>query len=532
MKSTKGLGTSLLFTLILSACGGGSSGSDASSNETPDKPINSIPQASDVHVSLIEAESKRVGDTLTASYAYTDTDNDLEGISKFQWVKDGHRIEGATFNSYTLTDGDVPAQIHVEITPIAQTGNTEGNTSISPALFTGGNYYYVDPINGDDSQDGSKQTPWKSLQHLFDDNKIASQQWDALPYSVDASLVPRNEKAQVQGGDVIWLKDGHYGNLMIDGYYNTHTLYLVAAPEQRPEFSQLRIRASSHWSVSGVVVKANLEEEVTGLVLLESHSYRGPISNITVQNSQLLSIEDSSLWDASDWIAYARSGFKVAGTEMTIKNNQLLNVRFGMDISATHSQIENNRVTNFSGDGMRSIGANYSVFQGNTIENCYDVDENHDDGFQNFAVGPDGTVATGVTTGVVIRGNIIRNFTDPENPLRGPLQGIASFDGTIDNWLVEDNQVIVDNWHGISLYGALNTQVRNNIIMDPDGPESVGPGAIRIYPSKTDIPSANVLVECNITPNISIPEGQGQITTRYNTLTNEGLPWDPNCSAE
>jgi len=134
--------------------------------------------------------------------------------------------------------------------------------------------------------------------------------------------------------------------------------------------------------------------------------------------------------------------------------------------------VDRNVVENFSGDGMRGLG-DYTVFSHNTVMNCYDVNANHDDGFQSWSVGADGTVGTGTVTGVVLRGNTIINYTDPNQKLRGAMQGIGMFGGTYVNWVIENNVIIVDHWHGITLLGAKGCRVVNNTVIDLN---SVKPG--------------------------------------------------------
>ena len=69
-------------------------------------------------------------------------------------------------------------------------------------------------------------------------------------------------------------------------------------------------------------------------------------------------------------------------------------------------------------------------------------------------MGPGG-VGTGEVRDVVLRGNVIINNLNPDHPLHATLQGIGCFDGLFVNWVVENNVVITDHWHGISLYGAI-----------------------------------------------------------------------------
>ena len=61
-----------------------------------------------------------------------------------------------------------------------------------------------------------------------------------------------------------------------------------------------------------------------------------------------------------------------------------------------------------AGNGLRGLG-NHCTFQYNTVKNCYDVNRNHDDGFQSWSVGPNG-IGTGEVVRMVLRGNTIINY--------------------------------------------------------------------------------------------------------------------------
>ena len=105
------------------------------------------------------------------------------------------------------------------------------------------------------------------------------------------------------------------------------------------------------------------------------------------------------------------------------------------------------------------------MFQYNVVKNCYDVNANHDDGFQSWSRGPQG-VGTGEVVGMVLRGNTIINYEDLDQPHRGTLQGIGCFDGMFVDWIVENNVIITDHWHGITLSGATDSRVVNNTVVD------------------------------------------------------------------
>ena len=159
---------------------------------------------------------------------------------------------------------------------------------------------------------------------------------------------------------------------------------------------------------------------------------------------------------------------------MTIRDNRLLNVNFGISVGASDSLITGNLVENFAGDGLRGLG-NHCTFEYNTVKNCYKVNANHDDGFQSWSTGPGG-VGTGEVVGVVLRGNTIINYDDPNQPYRGTLQGIGCFDGTFVDWVIENNVIITDHWHGITLLGARNCRVINNTVMDQNNTRPARPG--------------------------------------------------------
>jgi hypothetical protein len=190
----------------------------------------------------------------------------------------------------------------------------------------------------------------------------------------------------------------------------------------------------------------------------------GSSSNIAIEDNRIFSVEDASGWSATQWVDQASSGIEVGGDDVVIRNNTVQNVRFGISVSGENALIEFNRVINFSADGLRGLGNN-SVFQYNVVKNSYvgdDQDENHDDGFQSWSNGPNG-VGTTEVTGVVLRGNVFINSEDPNQPLKGTLQGIGCFDGFFVNWAVENNVVVTNHWHGISFLGMPSSTTTKGI---------------------------------------------------------------------
>ncbi len=91
------------------------------------------PEATGVSIQGIPQE----GQTITGNYTYSDINSDLEGASVIRWLRadtvDGTyaEISGATSTTYTLGSEDVGKFLKFEITPVAQTGTTPGNTVLT-----------------------------------------------------------------------------------------------------------------------------------------------------------------------------------------------------------------------------------------------------------------------------------------------------------------------------------------------------------------------------------------------------------------
>ncbi len=357
--------------------------------------------------------------------------------------------------------------------------------------------FYVDPVGGSPDGDGSSSRPWRTLQEVVEANSFETWAWDSAPYEEGVSVLVPDQDGPVRPGDTVWLLDGHHGEVEIRSAYLDGVITVSAAPGAEPTLSRLSLRSASNWTFQGLTVSPSFAEdyEKQTMVDLESHSWTGPISDITLEDCTLYSVEDTSSWTAEDWNAYSASGIFADGSHLTIRNNLLRNVNFGISVLASDSLVEHNIVENFAGDGMRGLG-DHTVFQYNTVMNSYDVNDNHDDGFQSWSLGPDG-VGTGEVIGVVLRGNVFINYTDPEQPLRGPLQGIGCFDGTFVDWVVENNVVAVDHWHGITLMGAHNVRVVNNTVVDLNT-DSPGPPWISVTAHKDGSPPTDSVVRNNL----------------------------------
>jgi len=300
--------------------------------------------------------------------------------------------------------------------------------------------FYVDPVNGSDAGDGSASDPWLSLQTVFDDGLIETQDWPDYPYADGMQLVTVNAGAPVRAGDTIWLRDGYHGDLVIEHAYNTAPITIAAEAGQSPHVRSLTIQAAQNWIVRGLSISPSYAATLDSIDMVEisDHNYFGPTWDVDFGDSDLFSVDDASAWGPDEWVNLASSGIYVGAARIGVHDNTLRNVRFGISVDGANASIRRNVIDGFSADGMRGLG-DYDVFESNTVMNDKigdDFDANHDDGFQSWSVGADGQVGTGQVTGVVLSGNLFINSTDTTDPLRNSMQCIGCFDGFFDQWTV------------------------------------------------------------------------------------------------
>ena len=366
--------------------------------------------------------------------------------------------------------------------------------------------FYVDPVHGSDNGNGSAAQPWKTLQAVVEANLIETRDWSALPYTPARTLVPVNAGAPVKAGDTLWLRSGYHGNLSIRGAYNSAPITIAALRGQVPRLSRVTIEAAQHWVLRGLSISPSYAPPLqqTTIVTVQDHNFFGPASDVVIEDSDVFTVADASAWGASQWLSVASNGVEIGAERVTLRNSRIRNVRFGIGVGGNDARIQHNLVDGFSADGMRGLGDN-GLFEYNTVQNNYindPPDGNHDDGFQSWSVGPGG-VGTGEVRGVTLRGNVFISVTNPNDPLRSTMQGIGCFDGFFVDWVVENNVVITDHWHGISFLGMRDSRIVNNTVIDINS-VSPGPPWIMVAPHKDGRPSENVAVRNNLATDYSL----------------------------
>lgn len=373
-----------------------------------------------------------------------------------------------------------------------------------PAL---GADFHVDPVGGSDSGDGSAARPWRSLQSVVE-RQVETRNWESLPYE-GKGLVPVNAGAPVKGGDTIWLGSGDHGALTILGAYNATPVTVSAAPGATPRFTSVLVRSAQHWILRGFSVSpSHGASPGTGtIVVVENHGWSGPASDVVIDGFEIFTVPDERVWATpADWDAHSASAVTATGDRVTVRNCWIRNVNYGIAVTGRGSRVEHNAIDGFCGDGLRGLGDD-EVFEYNLVKNARDVNADHRDGFQSWSVGPGG-VGTGVVRNVTLRGNVIIGH-EPGVRFAGTLQGIGCFDGAYDGWVVENNVVLTDHWHGISFYGASHLRIVNNTVLDLNAVDP-GPPWILVTAHKDGTPSRDSLVRNNLATDLSV-SGDGVV---------------------
>jgi hypothetical protein len=386
---------------------------------------------------------------------------------------------------------------------------------VAPAV--GAADFYVDPVAGSDAGDGSAANPWRTLQAVIDGRRVETRSWATLPYAPGASLVTVNAGAPVRAGDTLWLRSGYHGAVVIQGAYNARRITVAAQPGHTPLLRSLLVQGAQNWTFRGLSISPSHAPPLSTITIVNvrDHSFYGPAWDVTVEGCDIFSVPDASAWTAADWVNVASSGVSLGADRITLRDSRVRNVRFGVSVSGDQDRVQRNLVDGFSADGLRGLG-DYGLFEYNLVQNNYvgdAADSNHDDGFQSWSVGAGG-VGTGEVRGVVLRGNVFVNDRVASHPLRSSMQAVGCFDGFFVGWVVENNVVITDHWHGISFLGMRDSRIVNNTVIDMNG-VSPGPPWIMVAPHKDGRPSENVVVRNNLATDYSL-EGIG-IVADHNT---------------
>ena len=445
------------------------------------------------------------GATVAGTVNVTGTSSDNVLVSSVAISVDGGTYSIATgtanwsfnLNTLSLANGAHTFQAEAWDTSSNTSTSTVVNVTVNNPIVNGcsvpsGSYnhtYYVDPVNGSMSNNGSEAAPWHTLAEVVNNGLVSTQMY-TVPYSTGSALVPHNPTGVVHAGDLIYLLSGNHGDVLIQGAVNTDFITVSALPGQTPVLNTLTTEGASKWVFQGLTIQTL----TNNLVNFFNHNFWGPTDNVILSGSTLQSQADVSAWIQADWVAKgSNQAVRDEATCATITNNQIRNVKFGIGISAPNALVQGNTIDNFGDDGI-DISASSVTVRRNQITNNLDIgDGNHNDGVQGFP--PGGSVGTVYNT--VIDGNTVIAATHPL-PWPGGFQGISVFDGVWIGYQVSNNVVVTTAYHGIAAYGVINANIINNTVLAQNPTQSTWILVTNEKAAEGGTPSSNVIVRNNL----------------------------------
>ncbi len=316
--------------------------------------------------------------------------------------------------------------------------------------------YYCDPANGNMNNSGtSVGNAWTTLADVFARGK------------------------NFQSGDIIYLMNGAHGRSYI-AKSNTGYVTIKALEGHNPKLGSIQFGTASYWAFDGLIFTA----DGTGGDFRTNFVSTGTSTTyIKITNSTFYMEEDSSSWTFDDWYAKTKNrsyhGLRLKGDYFIFNNNHVKNVYFGLLIESSNIELKNNIIENFGADAIQMQNCSNVLIESNIIRNAYleDYGQNHDDAIQFLGL-------SATLDNIVIIKNKVYNFIDPitqdmidNNLVSYQMQGIFLTDGKITNSLIENNLVVIDTYHGITLNNSNNTRIQNNTVFRT--PTNLNPQNIR-----------------------------------------------------
>jgi parallel beta-helix repeat protein len=408
---------------------------------------------------------------------------------------------------------------------VAQTTN-----GCPPPPAPTGHAWYVDPVHGSMSGDGSSAHPWQTLSGVISANLISSQTRGGGNPTYSTPLKPLNPKGVVQPGDVIYLLSGDHGKVYLNGYVNSSFITVMAAPGNTPVLDLLEINGCSNWAFEGLTIQGLSET----LAIFGESGWYGPTDHLYLMGNHLNSQADVSGWTQQDWLTSGSSGVSVRTgvTYVSLINNDIRNVRTGMGVAGSNVLVQGNTIDNFGDDALDYAGSLITI-RWNTITNSHTLgDGNHNDCMQGQISFPGGQPDLTPHHDIVIDSNLCITVLDPTLPFlsQAPLggcQGIDFFDGVWNNFSVVNNVVIFTAYHGISLYGPSNAEITNNTVECIDSDPKVFGWILVTAMKSTETGAAptNTIVRNNVAPQVNL-YATG-VSGDHNIVLKAGTATDP-----
>jgi parallel beta-helix repeat protein len=393
--------------------------------------------------------------------------------------------------------------------------------------------FYVDPVNGDMNNSGSYNSPWRTLQEVFENELIQTRMYEQLPPGPNTAFVIKNEGAPVKAGDTILLRDGYHGEVDYRGAYNADYVTIAAEEGHTPYLKRIKLESVSKWIIRGITVSPELSPggglvaadlDRDGTVGFEDFSVlaaywdtndcggRSMCLAADIDDDGTVDYEDLAIF-VNDWLwQYSCSSLISIVAHSTygpcwdaiIEDNTLFSTEdssgwdvnrwnmfscLGVYVECPNSVVRNNDISNVD-FGIQMNGADNTLVSRNTIEHisadgmavgANDVTVEYNILKNFYKVSSNHNDAMQFHRGlnpydipinnITLRGNVIISDTgETASPLIASPMGISGFEGGMyHNWRIENNVIMLQHTNGLVVRDITDSVIINNIVFDPKG---------------------------------------------------------------
>ena len=315
----------------------------------------------------------------------------------------------------------------------------------------------MDPTRRDSGNDGSAAHPGAASRKCSRGGWWRVSGWETVALSAGSRAGARNPGAPVQAGDTIYLRSGYHGELVIDGFYNRDFITITAEAGHTPKLGRIRIRSSAGWVIRGLQVSPEFAPSYRRQHADRSRSRTASAVRSTISSSKqchaAVGARTRPTGAPRTGTRARATGSRWTATDMTVRDCAFRNVNFGISVDGLRIRWSN---ATRSRTSPATACAAWATTRRSSTTWSRTATTSTTTTTTASSPGRAGRrrVGTGEVRGIVLRGNTIINYEDPNQPHRGTLQGIGCFDGMFVDWVVENNVVIIDHYHGITLSGA------------------------------------------------------------------------------
>jgi hypothetical protein len=313
-------------------------------------------------------------------------------------------------------------------------------------------------------------------------------------------------KAAISDGVAdIRLADSEWPDLTFDYMDHKQEVHISPLNGYSHAFPPISVRRSAKLTFDGFKLVNPSETAVRGAALASAGHDAMEVKFLNLKgyaSSELIADPKAYAdWSKDEWLARKIAGVSSRSPGIIVEDCEMIGAYMSFSMTGEDSQSRRNRACGVPGDGFRLIG-DYSISEDDYVEDMFQIDGNHSDVCQSWSIGDNGRPGTGVRRGLTIRRLVARQWTlgddTADNPLRAHPQGIGLFDGMFEDLVIEDCDLDVGAYHGISVYGGINATIRRNKVWDHFRPAATGKYPwIRIGDHKSGAPSTGSIIEGN-----------------------------------